>query len=81
VLGIAAQAYDLTGLGYVGVEIVLHRDKGPLLLGLNARPGLNIQIANRAGLLPRLQLIERIAARSYTVEERVAFAKDRIAAP
>lgn len=79
-LGIAAQAYDLTGLGYVGVDIVLDRDKGPLLLELNARPGLNIQIANRAGLLPRLQLIERIATRLYTVEERVAFAKDRMAA-
>ncbi|MGH8544602.1 MAG: sugar-transfer associated ATP-grasp domain-containing protein, partial [Gammaproteobacteria bacterium] len=73
-------AYDLTGLGYVGVDIVLDRDQGPLLLELNARPGLNIQIANGAGLLPRLHLIERIAARPYAVEERVAFAKDHMAA-
>jgi alpha-L-glutamate ligase-like protein len=57
-LEIAASCYELTGLGYLGVDLVLDKDKGPLMLELNARPGLSIQIANRAGLLPRLQLIE-----------------------
>lgn len=78
-LRIAAGAYELTGLGYVGVDIVLDRDKGPLLLELNARPGLNIQIANRAGLLPRLRHIEHKAPKSLGIAERVDLAKQRFA--
>jgi alpha-L-glutamate ligase-like protein len=79
-LGIAAQAYELTGLGYVGVDLVLDRDKGPLILELNARPGLNIQIANRTGILPRLQLIERAYTALQGVEERIAFAREHFQA-
>ncbi len=54
-LTLAARSYELTGLGYVGVDIVLDRRFGPLILELNARPGLNIQICNRAGLRLRLE--------------------------
>lgn len=54
-LTLAARSFELTGLGYVGVDIVLDRQFGPLILELNARPGLNIQICNRAGLRGRLQ--------------------------
>lgn len=39
------------GLGYVGVDIVIDRDFGPMVLEGNARPGLAIQLANRKGLL------------------------------
>jgi hypothetical protein len=49
----------MTGLGYQGADFVIDRDKGPLLLELNARPGLNVQIANHAGLLPRLRDVEQ----------------------
>lgn len=76
-LNLAARCFELTGLGYQGVDIVLDRDKGPLILELNARPGLNIQIANNAGLLLRLELVERCHFELQTVEERVAFAKRR----
>lgn len=54
-LTLAARCYELTGLGYVGVDIVLDRQFGPLILELNARPGLNIQICNRAGLSRRAE--------------------------
>jgi alpha-L-glutamate ligase-like protein len=74
-LRIAAQSYELTGMGYVGVDLVLDRDKGPLILELNARPGLNIQIANRAGLLPRLKLVEERREPSWSIDDRVEFAK------
>jgi alpha-L-glutamate ligase-like protein len=57
-LKLASRCYRLTGLGYQGVDIVLDRDKGPLILELNARPGLNIQIANQVGLLHRLKAVE-----------------------
>ena len=61
-LEIAAGCNAMTGLGYVGVDLVLDRDKGPLMLELNARPGLNIQIANRAGLAARLEAVDRAGA-------------------
>ena len=47
-LHLASKCYDIFNLGYLGVDIVLDKEKGPLLLEVNARPGLNIQIANRA---------------------------------
>ncbi len=72
---IAARSYELSKLGYVGVDIVLDRELGPQILELNARPGLNIQIANGAGLLHRLRKIEAIAQRSDDPLERVAFSK------
>lgn len=61
ILEIASRCYDLTGLGYLGVDIVLDKDQGPLMLELNARPGLNIQIANREGGLTRYRAIEERA--------------------
>lgn len=74
-LKLAARCYQLTGLGYQGVDIVLDNEKGPLVLELNARPGLNIQIANRAGLLPRLNLIEQQHTALHTIDECVTFAQ------
>jgi glutathione synthase/RimK-type ligase-like ATP-grasp enzyme len=45
-LDIAARSYELTGLGYQGIDIVLDSIRGPLVLELNARRGLAIQLAN-----------------------------------
>ena len=53
-------ARDLAPLGYLGVDIVLDRELGPMMLELNARPGLAIQIANNQGLAPILQYAEKI---------------------
>jgi len=78
-LNLAARSYELTGLGYQGVDLVLDKDKGPLILELNARPGLNIQIANRAGLLTRLQLVEQHAPSLKSVEDRITFSKQHFA--
>ena len=77
-LTLAARCYELTGLGYQGVDIVLDRDRGPLILELNARPGLNIQIANQGGLKVRL---DRIAAETVDrgVLEKIAFARTAFA--
>ncbi|KTC68715.1 glutathione synthase/ribosomal protein S6 modification enzyme [Legionella birminghamensis] len=76
ILEIAASCYELTGLGYLGVDIVLDKDHGPLMLELNARPGLNIQIANREGGLHRYRTIEaRADACQESVEERVKFSR------
>jgi len=74
-LKIAAQCNELTGLGYIGVDLVLDKDKGPLILEINARPGLNIQIANRSGLLPRLKLVEQYHTELVSLNDRIAFSK------
>ena len=57
VLLLAARAADAVGLGFVGVDIVLDARHGPLVLELNARPGLGIQVANRRGLRPLLAAV------------------------
>lgn len=74
-LDIAARSYEMTGLGYQGIDLVLDKDRGPMMLELNARPGLNIQIANREGLRHRLEKIEDQIDNLKTVEDRIAFAR------
>ena len=74
-LRLAAHCYELTGLGYQGVDIVLDRNKGPMILELNARPGLNIQIANQIGLLNRLKIVEDNARNLTSLDDRIAFTK------
>lgn len=78
-MDIAARCYALTGLGYFGVDMVLDKNLGPMILELNARPGLNIQIANRQGLLRRLALIKRHAAELTSATARLEFAREHIA--
>ena len=45
-------------LGYLGIDFVLDAEYGPVILEANARPGLAIQVANRRGLVPRLDLVD-----------------------
>ncbi|NMH63863.1 alpha-L-glutamate ligase-like protein [Shewanella salipaludis] len=71
----ASSTYEMCELGYLGTDMVLDQRKGPLLLELNARPGLAIQIANGKGILPRLRHIEAMRGPSMSPEERVAYAK------
>lgn len=78
VLLMAATALDMTGLGYMGVDMVIDRDRGPLLLELNARPGLAIQIANQAGLRLRLDAVDALRSDSLASPElRVAWAREQ----
>ncbi len=78
---LSAGCYELCGLGYIGVDMVLDQEQGPLILELNARPGLNIQIANNAGLTLRTHAVEHHIAdlkrkgMTETVEERVRFSQ------
>src|ERR1044072_280357 len=73
ILELAARCYDMVELGYLGADIVLTPDQGPILLELNARPGLAIQIANLAGLVPRLEKIRNEAPRDLLAKDRVEF--------
>ncbi|MCH8498513.1 MAG: alpha-L-glutamate ligase-like protein [Marinobacter sp.] len=72
----ASRCYEATGLGYMGADMVVDASEGPLLLELNARPGLAIQMANGRGLLPRLQHIEGLKRVHLTPEKRVNYAME-----
>lgn len=72
ILLLAASCYEVTHLGYLGVDIVLDKNLGPLILELNARPGLAIQIANRAGAIHRYNVIDKQHDHLDT-KERVRF--------
>lgn len=63
VLKTSVAAADAAGLMYGGIDILLHKDKGPMVVELNQSPGLGIQIANMAGLKWRLDRIEGLAIR------------------
>lgn len=82
-LTLAANAWEMTGLGYLGTDMVIDREKGPMVLELNARPGLAIQIANGTGLLPRLKHIEQLLRNpvSMTPEKRVAYSMEAFGLP
>lgn len=75
ILQSAARCFDVTGLGYLGVDMVIDRDLGPQILELNARPGLNIQIANNAGLMPRLNKIDEAYDSEQNYLDRANIAK------
>jgi alpha-L-glutamate ligase-like protein len=79
-LELACSCYEMCGLGYLGVDLVMDERSGPSLLELNARPGLSIQIANGGGLLPRLDSVEQIKHPDrMRIPEKIAFAKFRFA--
>ncbi len=80
ILQSAARGYEVTELGYLGVDIVIDRDLGPLILEMNARPGLNIQIANNEGLANRIARIDEIHKPRSRPEERARVARQEFPA-
>lgn len=77
-LMMASEATEMTGLGYLGGDFVLDREKGPVLLELNARPGLAIQMANRSGLRLRLDQIDQAPPEVFlSPASRVAWAGEQ----
>jgi len=82
VLSLAARASEVSGLGYLGVDVVIDAVHGPVLLELNARPGLAIQLANMEGLLPRLRLADSVPVEALpNWEERCHIARELFGSP
>lgn len=73
ILQMAVKTQMITGVGYLGVDIALDRN-GPLLLEMNARAGLSIQLANMAPLRKRLNMVEKLKVKS--IEKGIRIAKD-----
>jgi len=80
ILQSAARGFEVTELGYLGVDMVIDRDLGPLILEMNARPGLNIQIANCTGLASRIARIDEIYKSDADPEQRARVARREFAA-
>ncbi len=64
IIKLAVRAQVLSGLGFVGIDLCIDRKRGLMIMEVNKRPGLEIQIANKAGLLKRLRMIENEVAKS-----------------
>ena len=75
ILQLAIECADTVGLGYLGADIIMDRDLGPLMLELNARPGLSVQVANQRGLLINLNRVQAMASPPESVAERLALAQ------
>jgi alpha-L-glutamate ligase-like protein len=74
ILELAIQSASACGLNYTGVDVAIDKEQGPVILELNARPGLAIQICNMAPLKERLVRVQGLKVR--TVKRGIKLAKD-----
>lgn len=71
---IASRIQYITNIGYLAVDLTIDAEQGPVLLEVNARAGLMVQVANLAPLRSRL---ERVAGlKVQTPEKGVSLAQD-----
>lgn len=84
VLGLALEAAKVVGLGYCRVDIAVHPKRGPVVLEINAQPGLKIQLANMRPLRRRLERVEglQVKSRRQGIEiGKTLFADSRVELP
>lgn len=82
ILEIAVTCHEMTGLGYLGVDLMIDQTIGPLMIEVNARPGLAIQMANGVGLRNRLEpVLERHKSHGgESASARIAFSRSALRA-
>ncbi|NTV40755.1 MAG: hypothetical protein HGA61_00570 [Candidatus Moranbacteria bacterium] len=71
ILLLAVKAQEISGMGFLGADIAIDRERGPVFLEINARPGLGIQVANLAGLRERLERIKGLKIKTAARGVRV----------
>jgi alpha-L-glutamate ligase-like protein len=64
VLETAVKAANVAGFIFMGADLFIHPERGPMIVELNGFPGLSIQMANKAGLKRRLERVEGIEVRN-----------------
>ncbi|MDD5396932.1 MAG: sugar-transfer associated ATP-grasp domain-containing protein [Candidatus Moranbacteria bacterium] len=71
ILLLAVKAQEISGMGYLGADVAIDRERGPVFLEINARPGLAIQVANLSGLRERLERIKGLKIKTAARGVRV----------
>jgi alpha-L-glutamate ligase-like protein/uncharacterized protein (TIGR02421 family) len=69
---IASRIQQLTNIGYLAVDLTIDAENGPMLLEVNARAGLMVQVANLAPLRSRLERVEGLKLSSPEKGVRLA---------
>ncbi len=72
ILLLAIKAQIVSKIGFLGVDVAIDKEEGPMILEINARPGLSIQIANLAPLLDRLRRVEGLKVPTAEKGKRIA---------
>ena len=70
----AIQAQKATNLNFAAIDFLIDREKGPMIVEMNARPGLSIQLANDDGL--RWRLRKAYGLKVSTIEKGIRLGKD-----
>lgn len=71
---IASRIQYITNIGYLAVDLTIDAEQGPVLLEVNARAGLMVQVANLAPLRTRLERVKGVSVSS--AEKGVRMARD-----
>ena len=72
ILEIAIKCQEISKLGYVGVDIAIDSERGPVVLEVNAHAGLSIQIANLSPLKYRLKKVSGLKVKNEAHGIRIA---------
>ena len=71
ILNLAIRAQEVSDIGFLGADIAIDKNNGPVIIELNARPGLSIQIANLSGLKERLKKVSGLKIKTISRGIRV----------
>ncbi|MFZ5982556.1 MAG: sugar-transfer associated ATP-grasp domain-containing protein [Patescibacteria group bacterium] len=71
ILKLSVRCQEVSKLGFLGVDVAIDKEKGPVVVELNARPGLSIQIANLSGLKERLNRVKGLKIKTLERGVRV----------
>ncbi len=69
---ISSKIQYTTNIGYLAVDLTIDKDQGPVLLEVNARAGLMVQVANLAPLRSRLERVKGLSVSSPEKGVRIA---------
>ena len=72
ILEIAIKCQEVSKLGYIGVDVAIDSERGPVVLEVNAHAGLSIQIANLSPLKYRLKKVSGIKVKNEAHGIRIA---------
>lgn len=68
----ASKIQYVTNIGYLAVDLTIDAEQGPVLLEVNARAGLMVQVANLAPLRSRLERVAGLSVQSPEKGVRLA---------